>query len=81
MNKEELKELVESGHEIEFLFNSKKYSITYGLLKGKHIISFCEFYKETTEVETFDELCDVEREGVKVIDMITSITMNEIWIY
>ena len=80
MSREELKEWIENGHEIEFDYNNKKYSISQGKLNGKHVISFCEFYKETTEVETFDELCKVERDGKTVIEMITSITENDLWI-
>ncbi len=81
MTREELKKIIEEGHEIEFEYNEKKYSITYGEIKGKEVISFCEFYKETTEVSTFEELCEVQRDGVRVIDMITSITMDDIWVY
>lgn len=81
MSKEELKDLIEHGHELEFNYNKKQYSICQGELNGKEVISFCEFDKETTEVDTFDELCEVQRDGVKVIDMITSITMDDIWIY
>lgn len=34
MSRDELKELVDEGHEIEFNYNGKKYSITYGELYG-----------------------------------------------
>ena len=30
MRKKELKQLIEEGHEIEFEYKNKKYSITYG---------------------------------------------------
>ena len=56
MTKEMLADYVECGNEIEFKFNNKMYSITYGIVDEKEVISFCEFYKETTEVESFDEL-------------------------
>ncbi|MBR1454846.1 MAG: hypothetical protein IJ593_09445 [Lachnospiraceae bacterium] len=81
MSKEELKELINTGHEIEFTYNGKKYSITQGKINGKHVISFCEFYKETTEVDSFSELCDVTRDGITVLTMIMSITMDNIWVY
>ena len=81
MNNEELQKLIETGHEIEFTYNNKKYSVTQDKINGKHVLSFCEFYKETTEVSTFEELCEVQRENVKVIDMISSITMDDIWVY
>lgn len=81
MNLDQLREYVSEGREIEFEFNGKKYSITYGVVDGKDVISFCEFYQETTEVETVDELIKVERDGVTVLHMLESITEEDIWIY
>lgn len=81
MNLDQLREYVSEGREIEFKFNGKEYSITYGVIDGKDVISFCEFYQETTEVETVDELIKVERDGVTVLHMLESITEEDIWIY
>lgn len=81
MTKTELINLIEEGHEIEFKFEGKRYSITYYITEEKEQISFCEFYKETTEVDTVDELCNVERDGKKVIEMISSLTKNDFDIY
>ena len=81
MNLDQLREYVSEGREIEFKFNGKNYSITYGVIDGKNVISFCEFYQETTEVETVDELIKVERDGVTVLHMLESITEKDIWIY
>lgn len=81
MNLDQLREYVSEGREIEFKFNGKNYSITYGVVDGKDVISFCEFYQETTEVETVDELIKVERDGVTVLHMLESITEEDIWIY
>ena len=81
MNLDQLREYVSEGREIEFKFNRKKYSITYGVIDGKDVISFCEFYQETTEVETVNELIKVERDGVTVLHMLESITEEDIWIY
>ena len=81
MNLDQLREYVSEGREIEFKFNGKKYSITYGVIDCKNVISFCEFYQETTEVETVDELIKVERDGVTVLHMLESITEEDIWIY
>lgn len=50
MTKQELFNYIEHGREIEFTFQNRKYSITYGIIEGKEVISFCEFYQETTEV-------------------------------
>ena len=57
------------------------YSITYGRIDGKDVISFCEFYKETTEVETAEELLSVERDGISVLSMLQSLKEKDIWIY
>ena len=81
MNKDLLKEYVDCGREIEFKYNDKMYSITYGIINDEEVISFCEFYKETTEVKTFDELSEVSRDGVTVVRMWESLTESDIWIY
>lgn len=81
MSIDEFKNLIDSGREIEFVFNNRKFSITYGLIDDEEVISFCEFYKETTEVKTFDELLKVKRYGVSVKEMIKKINENEIWIF
>lgn len=69
MTKAELKKYIEQRDEIEFTYKGKKYSITYFDDKGSTKISFCEFYKSTTDVETFDELCNIQRDGVTVLKM------------
>ena len=51
------------------------------MINGKEVISFCEFYQETTEVETAEELINVTRDSVSVLQMIESITEEDIWIY
>ncbi len=81
MNMQELSEYVSQGREIEFEYKGKKYSITYGILEGKEVISFCQFYQETTEVTSVDELIKVEREGVTVLEMLESLPEDKIWIY
>ena len=81
MNKEQLKEYTECGNEIDFKYKNKMYSITYGTFNNERFISFCEFYKETTEVRTFEELVKVTRNNITVLQMWESLTENEIWIY
>ena len=85
MNLEELKEYIETGREIEFNYNDKQYSITYWYPddnEDNKWISFCEFYKETTEVKTAEELWNnVSRDGVTVGEMLTEIDESQIYIY
>lgn len=81
MKKEELTELIETGREIEFTYNKKRYSITYSNEDVEDYISFCEFYKEPTDVSSVDELCNVVRDGVTVLEMLESITDKDISIY
>lgn len=81
MTQEQLLDYVNHGREIEFRYNGKMYSITYGILEGKHVISFCEFYQDTTEVEVPEDIFTVERNGVTVIQMLESITEDDIWVY
>ena len=81
MTKEELIELIETGREIEFTYNKKRYSVTYRNEDVKDYISFCEFYKEPTDVSSVDELCNVVRDGVTVLEMLESITEKDVTIY
>lgn len=85
MNFDELNEYIQIGNEIEFTFNGKQYSITYWYPDNNEDnkwISFCEFYKETTEVKTAKELWNnVSRDGVTVGKMLTSINESQIYIY
>lgn len=81
MNMSELKELVESGREIEFSYNTKLFSITYGMIDNEEVISFCECNGESTEVACFEELITIKRHGVTLEEMLTSITEEEIWIF
>ena len=81
MTKDLLKDYVDCGREIEFKFNNKMYSITYGIIDDEEVISFCEFYKETTEVKTFNELIEGTRDGVTVLQMWESLTEEDVWIY
>lgn len=81
MSKEELIELVNSGRELEFVFDKKRFSITYGIIDNKELISFCEFYKASTEVDSVEKLLKIERYGVAVETMIASIDKDDIWIF
>ena len=81
MTKEELIELIETGREIKFTYNKKRYSVTYSNEDVKDYISFCEFYKEPTDVSSVDELCNVVRDGVTVLEMLESITEKDVTIY
>lgn len=81
MNKQQLAEYVSQGREIEFLYNDKKYSITYSPEGVEEFISFCEFYKEPTNVKTVDELVGVTRDGKTVIEMLESLTEEDICIF
>lgn len=85
MTFEELKTYIETGNEIEFTFAGKKYSITYWYPDGSEDnvwISFCEFYKDTTEVRTAEELWnDVSRDGITVGEMLSSVTEDDVYIF
>ena len=80
MKKEELKKLIEEGHEIEFEYKNKKYSITYGEINGEEFISFCEFDKDTVEVKTFDELLSVRYNDFVFGNILDNIKDDKTWI-
>lgn len=80
MTKELLREYIDSGREIEFKYNDKMYSITYGTIDEKEVISFCEFYKKSVEVDNFEELTELKYADVSVLEMWQSATEDEVWI-
>lgn len=81
MTVNELKQYIEQGNEMEFVHDNKRYSITYGEIDGKEVISFCEFNKETTEVKTIDVLLEVKRDNRTVKEMIESLDEEHTWIF
>lgn len=81
MTKNSLIDYIDQGREIEFQYKDKQYSITYGEYKGKDVISFCEFYQESTEVTTVDELLSVMRNGVSVLEMWESISEDDVCLF
>ena len=81
MNIEQLADYIAHGREIEFKYNGKMYSITYAPEGVEYYISFCEYYKETSDVKTVDELVKVTRDGITVLQMLESLTEEDIWIY
>ncbi len=81
MTKEEIIKYVKQGDEIEFDYNNKKFSITYGEFNGEDMISFCEFYQETTEVKTVEELLKIKRYGITVESMLASCKDDDITIF
>ena len=40
MTTSDIKDLLEHGHEIEFNFNGKRYSFTFGEVEGKKVPTF-----------------------------------------
>ena len=81
MKTEVLIEYIECGREIEFKYKGKMYSITYSPTDMDDFISFCEFYKEPTNVTTIEELLEVSRNGVTVLQMWEALSEEDIWIY
>jgi hypothetical protein len=85
MTFEQLKNYIYARNEIEFVYHGKKYSITYWYPDGKEdnaYISFCEFYKDTTEVKTAEELWnDVSRDGITVGEMLSGVKQEDVYIF
>ena len=81
MTKEQLFEWVDTGRELEFNYKGKGYSITYFRKNRKICISFCEFYKETLDVATVDELWISTYKGIKLSDMLSSIPEDDVYVY
>ena len=70
MTKKQLFEYIAEGREIDFEYKGKKYSITYSPSWDDDYISFCEYYQYTSDVKTPEELINVERDGVTVLQML-----------
>ena len=81
MNISDFATLIDEGHEIEFVYKNKKYSVTYGEIDGTEVISLCEFYKDSVEVTNVNELLGISYNGNKVSDMVLSLTDDAIWIF
>lgn len=81
MTKEQLFEWVDTGRELEFNYKGKDYSIIYFRKNRKIYISFCEFYKETLDVATADELWNSTYKGIKLSDMLSSIPEDDVYVY
>lgn len=81
MTKEQLKEYISTGREIEFTYKSKEYSITYYNDKRDKYISFCEFHKDILDVSSADELLASTYKGMSVKDVIESLTEDDCTIF
>lgn len=75
------KKLLEEGHEIELNYRGKRYSFTFGLVDGKHVVAFCEFYKPDIEFETIDEILAAKYDDFKIANMIESLTEDDLDIF
>jgi len=78
MTKAQLFGYIAEGREIDFEYNGKKYSITYSPSWEDDYISFCEYYQYTSDVKTPEELINVERDGVTVLQMLESLPDEKI---
>lgn len=81
MTKEQLFKWVDTGRELEFNYKGKDYSITYFRKNRKICISFCEFYKETLDVATVEELWNSTYKGIKLSDMLSSIPEDKVDVF
>ena len=71
-NFEEFKNQITSGNEIEFSYQGKRYSVTYGRKDdGEEYISFCEFYKLDTEFADYNDFMENAK--------IDGVSLSKIW--
>lgn len=81
MTRQKLDEYVYQGREIEFEYKGKQYSITYfNWRKEGKDISFCEYYKEPTDVKTVDELANIPLDGKTLMQVLEELGDN-IWVF
>lgn len=79
MTKDELRQYIKEGHDIEWKYHDKWFSIIPKAKddNGKRCISFCEFYQEPIDVYTFEELININYNGVTVMEMLESLGDEE----
>lgn len=67
--------------EITFKYNGKKYSITfYSDDEHESILSFCEYYKESTDYYTVDDFMEKGNiDGRSVVDILYDIDDADIY--
>lgn len=76
-----LEEYIETGRELEFNFNGKKYSLTYGHVDSEEIISFCEFDKPSVEVRNIDQLLGINYNGQPFCEIWENLREEDLWIF
>ncbi len=81
MKLELLHKYIECGRELEFKHKGKMFSITYATINGHDAISFCEFYHDSIEVSTFEELVAINYQGTTLMDMWITLTEDDLWVY
>lgn len=81
MKAELLREYVQCGRELEFKHKGKMFSINYGIVNGREVISFCEFNHDSIEVSTFEELTAIKYQGTTLMDMWNNFTDDDLWVY
>lgn len=75
-NFNDLKEWIDTGREIEFTYDGKRYSITYGKKNGQECIYLCEFYKDDTEYESLDDFVEKANIEGKLLSKIWGLISN-----
>ena len=81
MDEEELLYYLQCGREIEFRHNGVEYSITFSPEGQEKCISFCEAHNDPINVNTPEEISELQYNGESVKEMLHSIGKNDIWIY
>jgi hypothetical protein len=74
MNIDYIIQLIKDGHDIEFEYGDKRYSITHGNADNTPIISFCQFGKQPTNVKDIDDLLEQDYNGATVADILDCLT-------
>lgn len=82
MTKAQVKQWMQNGREIEFVYNGKHYSLCPFLTEKKEKwISFCEFYQETLDVPNVETLWNETYKNIKVSLIFESVLVSEVDIF
>ena len=71
MTKQQLKEWIDTGRELDFEYQGNEYSITYYKDNRNDYISFCQYYQDTLDVSSVDVLWNFAYKGIALADMLS----------
>lgn len=80
MTIDKLREYMNNGNDIEFVYCGSRYSITKYMEGNREYLSFCEFYKDPIDADNLDILLSKEYKNESIKDIWESLDDKDVWI-